>query len=77
MAIERMLESGTARLLMRCQPALDDARPDTMAQEFAGGEQCGRAGPHDEDARNGRGSFIWTRCSTGCAKLGIDVGHCL
>ena len=27
--------------------------------------------------RNGRGSFIWTRCSTGCAKLGIDVGHCL
>ena len=45
------LESGPARFVMRREPALDDARPDAMAQQLAGREQSGRPGADDQDGR--------------------------
>ena len=52
------LESGPARFVMRCCPALDDARPDAMAQQLAGREQSGRSGTHDQDGRYGQGGRL-------------------
>ena len=45
------LERGPARFVMRRGPALDDARPDAMAQQLAGREQSGRSGADDQDGR--------------------------
>ena len=44
----RRLKSGPASLVMRREPALDDARPDAMAKKLAGREQSGRPGPDHE-----------------------------
>ena len=51
----RRLESGPASLAMRREPALYDARLDTMAKKFAGREQSARPSPHDQDDRCGCG----------------------
>ena len=56
----RRLERGPASLAMRREPALDDARLDAMAKKFAGREQSGRTGPHDQDGRCGCGLTILT-----------------
>src|ERR1700737_563612 len=45
---------------MRREPALHDARLDAMAKKFAGREQSGRTGPHDQDGRCGCGRAILT-----------------
>ena len=55
------LQGGPARLVMRREPALDDARLDAMANKLAGREQSGRAAPHDQDGRFGCGRTILTR----------------
>ena len=49
----RRLERGPARLAMRREPALHDARLDAMAKKFAGREQSGRTSPDDQDGRAG------------------------
>jgi hypothetical protein len=54
------LERGPARLAMRCEPALHDARLDAMAQKLAGREQSGRPGPDDQDGRGGCGRTMLT-----------------
>ena len=45
------LESRPASLAVRREPALDDARLDAVAKEFAGREQTGRPGADDQDCR--------------------------
>ena len=45
----RRLEGGPARLMMRREPLLDDARLDAVARQFAGGEKSRRAASHDQD----------------------------
>jgi len=46
----RRLENRPARLVMRCHPALHDARPDAMAKKFASREQAGRTASHDQNS---------------------------
>src|SRR5262249_56532067 len=47
------LQRGPARLVMRREAALDDARLDAVAKELARREQSGRTGPDDQDGRLG------------------------
>jgi hypothetical protein len=47
------LQRGPTRLVMRCLSAFDDSRHDAMTHELASREQPGRAGPHDQDGRDG------------------------
>lgn len=45
----RGLQSRPASLVMRREPTLYDARPDTMAKKFADRKQSGWPGSHDQD----------------------------
>ena len=47
----RRLERGSACLVMRRKPLLDDARLDAVANQLAGRKQSGRTAPDDQDGR--------------------------
>ncbi len=49
------LQRGSARLMMRREPAFHDARLDAVTNELAGCEQAGRTAPHDQDGQCGCG----------------------
>ena len=68
------LQRGPARLVMRREPALDDARLDAMANKLAGREQSGRAAPHDQDSRCG--CTILTRIRQPDTSVDASFVHC-
>ena len=69
----RRLERGASGLVMRRKSALDNARLDAMARQFAGGEKSGRA---SADYQNGlRGGGLQPLCPE--SRSGFSLGGLL
>ena len=51
----RRLERGSARLVVRRKPSLNDARFDAVTHQFAGREQSGRTASDDQEGRLSEG----------------------